>query len=97
MKKTKRTSMRLMSFSRENSGKTIKVYEVKHENQKTILDQKLTVEKTEFGRINIDIAMDDFPKIDNEQDAILKYGDWLERLGIAIRREAKRAMKRGVE
>lgn len=97
MKKTKRTSMRLMSFSRENSGKTIKVYEVKNENQKTILDQKLTVEKTEFGRINIDIAMDDFPKIDNEQDAILKYGDWLERLGIAIRREAKLAMKRGVE
>ncbi|MEY1539848.1 hypothetical protein AB7Z49_01365 [Providencia rettgeri] len=65
--------------------------------KKTILDQKLTVEKTEFGRINIDIAMDDFPKIDNEQDAILKYGDWLERLGIAIRREAKRAIKRGVE
>ncbi|EPF4713928.1 hypothetical protein I5F94_02250 [Proteus mirabilis] len=95
--KSKRTSMRLVNFSRENSGRMDKVYEVKHENQKTILEQKLTIKRDVFGRFSVDVAMDDFPRIDNELDAILKYADWLERMGIAIRREAKRAIKRGVE
>ncbi|HHR6406957.1 TPA: hypothetical protein ACS78E_003732 [Providencia alcalifaciens] len=95
--KSKRTSMRLVNFSRENSGRMDKVYEVTHENQKTILEQKLTIKRDEFGRFSVDVAMDDFPRIDNELDAILKYADWLERMGIAIRREAKRAIKRGVE
>lgn len=96
-KKTKRTSMRLVNFSRENSGRMDKVYEVKHENQKTILEQKLTIKRDEFGRFSVDVAMDDFPRIDNELDTMLKYADWLERMGIAIRREAKQAIKRGVE
>ncbi|UFK93501.1 hypothetical protein [Providencia rettgeri] len=95
--KSKRTSMRLVNFSRENSGRMDKVYEVRHESQKTILEQKLTIKRDDVGRFSIDIAMDDFPRIDNELDAMLKYADWLERMGIAIRREAKRAIKRGVE
>ena len=36
--------------------------------------------------------MDDFPRFDNETEAVLKYADWLERLGIALRREAKRQL-----
>ncbi|OAT34885.1 hypothetical protein M983_0848 [Proteus myxofaciens ATCC 19692] len=41
--------------------------------------------------------MDGFPRIGDETEALLKYGEWLERLGIAIKREAKRAVKRGVQ
>lgn len=96
-RKTNKSSMRLVNFSRENSGRMDKVYEVRHENQKTILEQKLTIKRDEWGIFSVDVAMDDFPRIDKELDAMLKYADWLERMGIAIRREARRAIKRGVE
>ncbi|EPS1557785.1 hypothetical protein ACVB0D_003906 [Proteus mirabilis] len=51
----------------------------------------------DFGNFDLNVEMDGFPRIDDETDALLKYGDWLERLGVAIRREAKRAVKRGAQ
>ncbi|MEQ5179349.1 hypothetical protein [Proteus genomosp. 6] len=45
----------------------------------------------------MDIEMDGFPRISDETEALLKYGEWLERLGVAIKRESKRAVKRGVQ
>ncbi|EMI4428834.1 hypothetical protein V6478_002232 [Providencia rettgeri] len=62
-----------------------------------MLEQDLTVKTDDCGRVEVDMSIDDFPSMDNEIEAILKYADWLERMGIAIRREAKRAIKRGVE
>lgn len=41
--------------------------------------------------------MDGFPKLNDETEALLKYANWLERLGQSIRREAKHAVKRGVK
>ncbi|EMA4784702.1 hypothetical protein U3C50_004521 [Providencia rettgeri] len=62
-----------------------------------MLEQDLTVKTDDCGRVEVDMSIDDFPSMDSEIEAILKYADWLERMGIAIRREAKRAIKRGVE
>ncbi|MEY0231923.1 hypothetical protein [Providencia manganoxydans] len=94
--KTKQTKMRLEFYKLEEECR-LKRFKVTHHNGDTILEQDLTVKKDKFGRFEVDISSDDFPRIDNELEAILKYADWLERMGIAIRREAKRAIKRGVE
>ncbi|MFW0927218.1 MULTISPECIES: hypothetical protein [Providencia] len=94
--KTKQTKMKLTLFKLEDDYR-LKRFEVTHNNGDTSLKQDLTVKKDKFGRLEVDISTDDFPRIDNELEAILKYADWLERMGIAIRREAKRAIKRGVE
>lgn len=95
--KTKKTSMEL-TYYEKGKDKKVKKYMVKHDNSETTLEQELTVTADIFfsRNIKVDIAMDDFPKFINEQDALLKYADWIERLGIAIRREAKKATKRGI-
>lgn len=87
--------MDLIRFEKVEDG-FIKKYIVTHDNGDTTLEQKLTVTRDFFRNIEIDIAMDGFPKIGNESQALLKYGDWLERLGIAIRRRAKQSVKKGV-
>lgn len=94
--KTKQTKMKLELYKLEKDCR-LKRFKVTHHNGVTTLEQDLTVKKDKFGRFEVDISTDDFPRIDNELEAILKYADWLERMGIAIRREAKRAIKRGVE
>lgn len=94
--KTKQTKMKLELYKLEKDCR-LKRFKVTHHNGDTSLEQDLTVKKDKFGRFEVDISTDYFPRIDNELDAILKYADWLERMGIAIRREAKRAIKRGVE
>lgn len=94
--KTKQTKMKLELYKLEKDCR-LKRFKVTHHNGVTTLEQDLTVKKDKFGRFEVDISTDDFPHIDNELEAILKYADWLERMGIAIRREAKRAIKRGVE
>lgn len=94
--KTKQTKMKLELYKLEKDCR-LKRFKVTHHNGDTSLEQDLTVKKDKFGRFEVDISTDDFPRIDNELEALLKYADWLERMGIAIRREAKRAIKRGVE
>ncbi|HHR6096638.1 TPA: hypothetical protein ACS781_003847 [Providencia alcalifaciens] len=94
--KTKQTKMKLELYKLEKDCR-LKRFKVTHHNGDTILEQDLTVKKDKFGRFEVDISTNDFPRIDNELEAMLKYADWLERMGIAIRREAKRAIKRGVE
>lgn len=94
--KTKQTKMKLELYKLEKDCR-LKRFKVTHHNGDTILEQDLTVKKDKFGWFEVDISTDDFPRIDNELDTMLKYADWLERMGIAIRREAKRAIKRGVE
>ncbi|WP_254879786.1 hypothetical protein [Providencia rettgeri] len=94
--KTKQTKMKLTLFRLGDDFK-LKKFKVTHHNGETILEQDLTVKTDDCGRVEVDMSIDDFPSIDNEIEAILKYADWLERMGIAIRREAKRAIKRGVE
>ena len=71
---------------------------VRHDNGKTELEQELSVTcELFFSRgFKVEIAMGDFPRFDSETDAVLKYADWLERLGIALRREAKKSIKRGI-
>lgn len=96
--KTKQTKMELIHYEK-NEDKKSKKYMVSHNNGKTELEMELTVtcDLSYFcGGVEVEMAMDDFPYFDNETDAVLKYADWLERLGIALRREAKRAIKRGV-
>ena len=94
--KTKQTKMKLELYKLDKNCK-LKRFKVTHHNGDTVLEQDLTVKTDEIGRVEVDISTDDFPRIDNELEAMLKYADWLERMGIAIRREAKRAIKRGVE
>ncbi|MBE8597880.1 hypothetical protein [Xenorhabdus sp. BG5] len=95
--KTKNTAMELVFYEKSNDEK-VKKYSLHHWNEKTHLEQTLTATKKMPHRgWEIDIAMDEFPRIDDELTALLKYGDWLERLGIAIRREAKKAIKKGVK
>ncbi|EPL4467471.1 TPA: hypothetical protein SMT72_002866 [Proteus mirabilis] len=94
--KTKQTKMKLTRYELEDDYK-LKRFKVSHNNGHTTVEQDLTVRVDEFGRIDIDTSTDGLPTFENELDAILKYADWLERMGIAIRREAKRAIKRGVE
>ncbi|MEG0280613.1 MAG: hypothetical protein RR510_14655 [Morganella sp. (in: enterobacteria)] len=96
--KTKQTSMELIHYEKGKDKKS-KKYMVRHDNGKTILEQELSVTcELFFSRgFEVEIAMGDFPRFDNETDAVLKYADWLERLGIALRREAKRSIKRGVQ
>ncbi|MDE9519914.1 hypothetical protein KKJ17_19975 [Xenorhabdus bovienii] len=97
--KTKQTAMELVSYEKDDDKKEkVKKYKLHHYNEDTRLEQTLTVTKKMLHRgWEIDIEMNDFPRIDDELESLLKYGDWLERLGIAIRREAKKAIKRGVE
>lgn len=95
--KTRQTKMELIHYEK-GKGKKSKKYMVSHDNGKTKLEQELTVTCDLFVSrgFKVEIAMDDFPRFDNETEAVLKYADWLERLGIALRREAKRAIKRGI-
>lgn len=88
--------MQLTLFKLEEDCK-LKRFKVTHNNGKTNLEQDLTVKTNQFGNVEIDIDFSHFPRIDNELEAMLKYADWLERMGIAIRREAKRAIKRGIK
>ncbi|EOE1544270.1 hypothetical protein ACJ9E6_002304 [Providencia rettgeri] len=94
--KTKQTKMKLTLFRIGDDCK-LKKYKVSHNNGETTLEQYLVVRTDDLGLIDVDFRANDFPRIDNELEAMLKYADWLERMGIAIRREAKRAIKRGVE
>lgn len=94
--KTKSTKMELVKFER-NEKLFTKAYSVYHNNGSRTLEQKISIASDAFGKFNVSFDMDGFPRIDNETEALLKYGDWLERLGIAIKREAKRAVKRGVQ
>ncbi|MCW7764443.1 hypothetical protein [Photorhabdus luminescens] len=95
--KTKHTSMELVFYEKNDDAK-VKKYNLHHYNEKTHLEQTLTATKKMLhGGWKIHIDMDEFPRIDDELESLLKYGDWLERLGIAIRREAKKAIKRGVK
>ncbi|MCW2255752.1 hypothetical protein M2263_001843 [Providencia alcalifaciens] len=94
--KTKQTKMKLTRYELEEDYK-LKRFKITHNNGDTSLEQDLTVKTNEFGGVDVDITFDGFPDCDNELDAILNCADWLERMGIAIRREAKRAIKRGVE
>ena len=89
--------MELIHYEK-GKGKKSKKYMVRHDNEKAILEQELTVTCDLFfsRSVKVEIAMSDFPSFDNETDAVLKYADWLERLGIALRREAKKAIKLGV-
>lgn len=95
--KTKQTKMELIHYEKGKEKKS-KKYMVSHDNGKTELEQELSITcDLFFSRgFKVEIAMDDFPRFDNETEAVLKYADWLERLGIALRREAKKAIKRGV-
>ncbi|EGT0656866.1 hypothetical protein JAG27_000557 [Proteus mirabilis] len=94
--KTKSTKMELVKFER-NENLFLKEYNVTHNNETTKLEQKISIARDNFGKFEVDIEMDGFPRISDETEALLKYGEWLERLGIAIKREAKRAVKRGVQ
>nr|WP_282554831.1 hypothetical protein [Providencia stuartii] len=94
--KTKQTKMKLTRYELEDNYK-LKRFKVAHHNGHTTVEQDLTVRTDEFGRVELELDLNDFPRIDNELEAMLKYADWLERMGIAIRREAKRAINRGVE
>ncbi len=94
--KTKQTNMKLELYKLEKDCR-LKRFKVSHDNGHTTVEQDLTVKTDEFGRVEVDISTDDFPNIGSELETMLKYADWLERMGIAIRREAKRAIKRGVE
>lgn len=94
--KTKSTNMELVKFEKSSSVFT-KTYSVIHNNGNTCLEQKIHLSMDDFGNFDLNVEMDGFPRIDDETDALLKYGDWLERLGVTIRREAKRAVKRGAQ
>ncbi|KLU17455.1 MULTISPECIES: hypothetical protein [Xenorhabdus] len=95
--KTKHTAMELVRYEKNDDTK-VKKYQLHHHNETTHLEQTLTVTKKALRRgWEIDIEMNEFPRIDDELESLLKYGDWLERLGIAIRREAKKAIKQGVK
>ncbi|NBM04392.1 hypothetical protein [Proteus sp. G2671] len=94
--KTKSTKMELVKFER-NENLFLKEYNVTHNSETTKLEQKISIARDNFGKFEVDIEMDGFPRINDETEALLKYGEWLERLGTAIKREAKRAVKRGVQ
>ncbi|WP_083954547.1 hypothetical protein [Proteus myxofaciens] len=94
--KTKSTKMELVKFER-NENLFLKEYNVTYNSENTKLEQKISIARDNFGKFEVDIEMDGFPRIGDETEALLKYGEWLERLGIAIKREAKRAVKRGVQ
>ncbi|MBI6254454.1 hypothetical protein JEP17_04890 [Proteus mirabilis] len=94
--KTKSTKMELVKFQRNNNAFE-KGYNITHNDGNKTLEQKLTIVRNSFGHFLIEHDMEGFPKFNDETEALLKYGEWLERLGIAIKREAKRAVRRGVQ
>lgn len=94
--KTARSNMELVKYDKEEN-QVLKKYKIMHQNDETILEQTLTVARDNFGRYKLSIEIDDFPIFYNETEAVLKYADWLERLGVALRREAKESIKRGVK
>ncbi|WP_213637169.1 hypothetical protein [Providencia rettgeri] len=68
--------MKLELYNLDKNCK-LKRFKVTHHNGDTVLEQDLTVKTDEFGRVEVDISTDDFPRIDNELEAMLKYADWL--------------------
>lgn len=58
-------------------------FDVAHSNEKSTVDQKLTVEKLN-GKWVAKIEMDKFPSQDTAKEAAHKLGDWMVRLGQAI-------------
>nr|WP_308282331.1 hypothetical protein [Providencia rettgeri] len=95
--KTRKTKMELVAYQKDDDKK-VKTYQLLHYNEKTRLEQKIKVTKRRAPHgWEVSLNLDDFSRLETEIEALLKYADWLERMGIAIRREAKRAIKRGVE
>lgn len=95
--KTRQTKMELVAYQKDDDKK-VKTYQLLHYNEKTRLEQKIKVTKRRaIHGWEVSLNLDDFPRLETETEALLKYADWLERMGIAIRREAKRAIKRGAE
>lgn len=67
-------------------GGSKSVYLVKHYSRiwKTTLEQNVTIERDNFGRIKPAISLDDFPQGLSERESMLKLADWLHRLGVSI-------------
>lgn len=87
-----RINSKLVSMKIEN-GKTVYRLNLEHNNQKTTLDQDIVLTKNQYGHYVPDIKIESFEKdfkFDNAKDAMLKYADWLTRLGVALKIEANR-------
>jgi hypothetical protein len=84
---TGRSQMLLTDYSFNPESKNVKsVYLIRHNShaQKTILEQKLTVENDAFGRFKPSIELADFPEQLSERESMLKLADWLHRLSVVI-------------
>lgn len=78
-----------------NSSLNIKKYRfnISHNNGKTTLDQDIELIKNEYGNYIPKIFIEEFDRdfnFNNSKDAMLKYSDWLMRLGVALKVEANR-------
>lgn len=75
-------------------------FNISHNNGKTTLEQDIQLTKNEYGNYIPKIFIEEFEKdfkFNNSKDAMLKYADWLMRLGIALKVEANRGSFSRVE
>ena len=69
-----------------DAGKTQSVFLIRHSSsvQQTVLEQKVTIERSSYGAFKPTVALDDFPQGLSDRESMLKLADWLHRLGVAI-------------
>ncbi|WP_426576758.1 hypothetical protein ACP179_20815 [Xenorhabdus stockiae] len=80
-----RTVVDLIYFEKDREERTqLSKYYVSHNNLETVLDQRLLINKDEFGRYIARMEFADFPKLKSEKEAALKLADWMRRISEAI-------------
>lgn len=90
-----RIKSKLISFNinkcEDNINLEKYIFTISHENSKSTLEQDIGLIKDEFGNYTPNILIEGFDfEFKNSKDAMIKYADWLMRLGVALKVEAKR-------
>ncbi|PHM61875.1 hypothetical protein [Xenorhabdus ishibashii] len=80
-----KTDVDLIYFEKDREERTqLSKYYVSHNNLETVLDQRLLINKDEFGRYIARMEFTNFPKLKSEKEAALKLADWMRRMSEAI-------------
>lgn len=75
----------LVEYKKDRQDKTKKwVYELSHSDEKTTLEQDLTIIRDKFGKLTVTIDIANFPTFLDKKESVAKMANWLQRLSCAI-------------
>ncbi|NHB89214.1 hypothetical protein [Photorhabdus tasmaniensis] len=78
------TTVDLIFFQKNRDERTTESrYFIRHSNDKTILEQSMVINGSQYGYV-AQAIITDFPLLETEKAAALKLADWLRRMAEAI-------------